>query len=97
MPCSSAPVDSGVLDAARGLPLTGRGIYGVIVGAARRAGLEDVSPHTLRHTFARATLDAGAELVDVAALLGHSRLDTTALYTQPSARDLERAVDRLAE
>ena len=36
------------------------------------------------------------DLVTVAALLGHERLETTAIYTQPSARDLERAVERLS-
>ena len=61
----------------------------------KQAGLEDVTPHTLRHSFAKHTLDAGASLVAVAALLGHERVDTTAIYTQPSARDLERAVSRL--
>jgi integrase/recombinase XerC len=55
-----------------------------------------VTPHTLRHTFARRLLDEGASLVDVAALLGHEKIETTAVYTQPHPRDLERAVERLA-
>lgn len=38
-------------------------------------------------------LRSGVDIVTVAALLGHSRIDTTAVYTQPSWRDLERAVD----
>lgn len=63
---------------------------------ARLAGLEEVTPHTLRHTFGKQALDAGENLVTVAALLGHERLETTAIYTQPSERDLERAVDKLA-
>lgn len=62
---------------------------------ARVAGVE-ATPHTLRHSFARHSLDAGVDLVTVAALLGHERLQTTARYTQPSARDLAMAVDRLA-
>lgn len=36
-------------------------------------------------------------LVTVATLMGHSRLDTTAIYTQPSRRDLEEAVEKLAD
>ena len=55
-----------------------------------------MTPHTLRHTFGKGLLDAGVDLVTVAALLGHERLETTAIYTQPSARDLERAVERLS-
>jgi site-specific recombinase XerD len=62
---------------------------------ARLAGLEDVTPHTLRHSFGKHLLDAGESLVPVAALLGHSRLETTAIYTHPSERDLEHAVERL--
>jgi site-specific recombinase XerD len=72
------------------------GVYDIVVNYARGAGLENVSPHILRHTFGKQALEAGENLVTVAALLGHSRLDTTAIYTQPSQKDLERAVDKLA-
>jgi site-specific recombinase XerD len=61
------------------------------------AGLEDVTPHpALRHSFGKHTLDAGADLVSVAALLGH-RLETTATFTTPSPRDLERVVEKLEQ
>ena len=71
------------------------GVYDIVVNYARGAGLENVSPHILRHTFGKHTLDAGENLVTVAALMGHARLDTTAIYTQPSERDLQKAVERL--
>jgi len=77
-------------------PLGPQGIADLVAKHARRAGLEEVTPHTLRHTFARRLLDEGASLVDVAALLGHEKIETTAVYTQPHPRDLERAVERLA-
>jgi integrase/recombinase XerC len=77
-------------------PLGPQGVADLVAKHAGRAGLEDVSPHTLRHTFARRLLDEGASLVDVAALLGHEKIETTAVYTQPHPRDLERAVERLA-
>jgi site-specific recombinase XerD len=64
---------------------------------ARLAGLEDVTPHTLRHSFGKHALDAGADLVSVAALLGHQRLETTAIYTTPSQRDLEKVVEKLEQ
>ena len=54
-------------------------------------------PHTLRHSFGKHALDAGADLVSVAALLGHQRLETTAIYTTPSQRDLERVVEKLEQ
>jgi site-specific recombinase XerD len=63
---------------------------------ARFADLEGVTPHTLRHSFGKHTLDAGGDLVTVSSLLGHQRLETTAIYTTPSERDKEAAVDRLA-
>ncbi len=77
-------------------PLGPQGVADLVAKHARRAGLDEVTPHTLRHTFARRLLDAGASLVDVAALLGHEKIETTAVYTQPHPRDLERAVERLA-
>jgi site-specific recombinase XerD len=62
---------------------------------AQQARLEDVSPHTLRHTFGKSALDAGVDLVTVSRLMGHERLETTAIYTTPSAQDLAKAVERL--
>jgi integrase/recombinase XerC len=70
-------------------------VEGVVAKYARLAGLADVTPHTLRHTFGKGALDAGANLVAVAALLGHADIKTTAIYTQPTVRDLEDVVQRL--
>jgi integrase/recombinase XerC len=63
---------------------------------AYQAKLEDCTSHTLRHTFAKNLVDAGAPLDQVATLLGHESLDTTRVYTRPSKRDLEQAVRRAA-
>ena len=78
-------------------PLNRQAVEKLIASYARRAGLEAFSPHSLRHSFAKSLLDAGEDLVTVQSLLGHERLDTTARYTQPGARDLEEAVSRLDE
>ena len=91
-----AAADDRLFRGTGGRPLGPQGVADLVAKHARRAGLEDVTPHTLRHTFARRLLDEGASLVDVAALLGHEKLETTAVYTQPHPRDLERAVERLA-
>ena len=64
---------------------------------ARQAGIPAISPHTLRHTFAKNLIDNGARLDEVAALLGHASLNTTRMYLLPNAQDLEKAVDRLEE
>ena len=68
---------------------------GIVRKYAYQAGLQDVTPHTLRHSFGKHALDAGVDLVTVATLLGHQRLETTAIYTTPSGRDLEKAVSKL--
>src|SRR3954466_9006649 len=79
----------------RGHGISSRSVEMLVEKYARLAGLEDVTPHTLRHSFGKHALDAGADLVSVSALLGHQRLETTAIYTAPSQRDLEKVVEKL--
>ncbi len=58
-------------------------------------GLRDVTPHTLRHTFAKSLIDSVVSIEKVATLLGHSNLNTTRIYTTPGIQDLEDAVGEL--
>ncbi len=81
----------------RGQGVSPRAVELLVTKYARLAGIEEVTPHTLRHSFGKHALDAGADLVSVSALLGHERLETTAIYTTPSQRDLEKVVDRLID
>jgi integrase/recombinase XerD len=81
----------------RGQGIGSRAVEMLVTKYARLANFEDVTPHTLRHSFGKHALDAGADLVSVAALLGHQRLETTAIYTTPSQRDLERVVEKLEQ
>lgn len=90
-----AAVDDRLFRGQRGGDLRPRGVQTLLAKYARLAQLEDVTPHTLRHTFAKAVLDAGENLVNVAALLGHEDLNTTAIYTKPTRADLERAVAKI--
>jgi len=64
---------------------------------ADAAGMQEVSAHVLRHTFAKSLVNKGVSLEKVAALLGHSDLSTTQIYTMPGESDLKDAVDRLSE
>ncbi len=66
---------------ARGGRLTRQGAWMVLRAAAGRAGLADVSPHTLRHSFATHLLDGGADVRVVQELLGHASVTTTQIYT----------------
>ena len=59
------------------------------------AGALALSAHILRHTLATNLLRAGVDIVVVAELLGHTRLDTTRRYTLPTHADLEDAVSQL--
>jgi site-specific recombinase XerD len=81
----------------RGEGVSSRAVELLVSKYARLANLEDVTPHTLRHSFGKHALDARADLVSVSALLGHQRLETTAIYTTPSQRDLEKVVEQLEQ
>jgi integrase/recombinase XerD len=67
----------------RGQRLTRQGLWLIIKGYVESAGLDvDVTPHTLRHSFATHLIDRGARLRDVQKLLGHANISTTQIYTE---------------
>ena len=76
---------------ARGGRLSRQSAWAVLQAAVEKAGLSvDVSPHTLRHSFATHLLDGGADVRVVQELLGHASVTTTQVYTLVT-------VDRLRE
>lgn len=63
---------------------------------AIRAGIEKVTPHMLRHTFATRYLNANPDdLRGLARLLGHSSLNTVMIYTEPTLNDLNQRLERM--
>jgi integrase/recombinase XerD len=73
----------------RGGPLTRQGLYKIVQGHARDAGLAGkMSPHTLRHSFATHLLENGCDLRAVQEMLGHADIATTQMYTHISGQHL---------
>ncbi len=73
----------------RGGRLSRQSSWAVLVNAAERAGVtRDVSPHTMRHSFATHLLDGGADVRVVQELLGHASVTTTQIYTLVTVENL---------
>jgi integrase/recombinase XerD len=77
-----------------GAPLTRTFAWAMIKRYSTRAGLKHVSPHTLRHSFATHLLQRGADSRSVQALLGHSDISTTQIYTHITDRHMRSTYDR---
>jgi integrase/recombinase XerD len=77
----------------RGKRLTRQGFWLILKGYAEELGLEDLTPHTLRHSFAVHMINGGADIRSVQALLGHASLSTTQIYTQLNQAADTRSAD----
>src|SRR5271154_733391 len=80
-------------------PMSARQLHRAVRAAAQAAGItKRVSPHTLRHSFATHLLEQNVDIRVIQVLLGHAKLETTALYTRVAVntiRDVTSPLERL--
>lgn len=91
---------SSVFLSARGHPLTASGIQWLLGQYGQKIGVK-VTPHQLRHTFARQVTEAGMPIASLSKLLGHAQVSTTQIYTAGADPELcqayQNAMARLAD
>jgi integrase/recombinase XerD len=86
------PKESALFLNHRGHQLTRQGLWLIIKAYAREVDLKsEVTPHTLRHSFAAHKLEEGSDLEEVQKLLGHANISTTQIYTQLEEETAEKA------
>ena len=79
---------------ARGERLTRQGLWQILKEYAKSVGLEGITPHTLRHSFATHMLSGGADLRSVQELLGHANISTTQVYTHLTTEHIRQTYEK---
>lgn len=75
--------------------LSGRSVQRVVRRFGQEAGIENLTPQMLRHTFAMNLAESGVSLEKIAALMGYVSLNAARVYTEPTLQDLQTAVEQL--
>jgi len=89
--------ESGFEPSARLFPIGKTRLDDLVKGYALRAGIDDLTPHSLRHYFATRLIELGADLRKVQELLGHADISTTAIYLDVIPEHLRQTVELLEE
>ena len=78
----------------QGHPMSRQGVWKLLKGYAEDAGIrEDITPHTLRHSFAAHLIENGADIHTVQQMLGHSDISTTQMYVQMHVQRMRTVYD----
>lgn len=85
-----------LFDSQRGDKLTYIGLYQLCQAIGKKAKVEGLTPHVLRHTYCHDLITRSIDIGTVAKLAGHEKIDTTLIYTQPGEEELQKAVDKLS-
>ncbi len=92
---STATTEPALLLNRRAGRLSAKGADDILGQIAETAGIDDFTTHVLRHTFGTNLVRGGTDLVLVAELMGHARLESIRRYTRPTAADRANAIDSL--
>lgn len=90
------PTGEWLFPSQRGERLSYIGLYQLCHVIGDKAGIEGLTPHVLRHTYCHDLITRHVDIGTVAVLAGHSKIETTLLYTKPGAEELQKAVDKLS-
>lgn len=85
-----------LFDSQRGEQLTYYGVYRLCESIGRKANIEGLTPHVLRHTYGHDLATRNVPVQTIATLMGHSKIDTTMVYVKPGRDELQNAVDKLS-
>jgi site-specific recombinase XerD len=80
----------------RGEQLTVKGVQHLCASISKKANVSNLTPHVLRHTYCHDLVQQGVDIGMVSKLAGHSKLDTTLIYTQPGEEEMQAAVEKLS-
>jgi len=80
----------------RGEQLTVKGVQHLCTAIGKKANVEGLTPHVLRHTYCHDLVSKGVNIGWVAQVAGHAKVDTTMIYTQPGEEELQDMVEKLS-
>ncbi|TLN00650.1 integrase [bacterium] len=80
----------------RGEQLTVKGVQHLCTAIGKKADVEGLTPHVLRHTYCHDLVAKGVNIGWVAQVAGHAKVDTTMIYTQPGEQELQDMVEKLS-